>query len=136
MKNHGLRLRTKKCSFGQPKVEVLGHMVDKRGVHVDDSKMEKIKEGIAPTIRKELRSFLGLASYNRRFITDFAKITKLLSEKISKKVKYAWTKEMQESFEALKEKLIMTPVLAYSAYQKSFVAYTDGSNKSIRAVLT
>ena len=70
MKNNGLRVGIKKCSFMQPSVELLGYSVDKNGVHVNDQKVEKVRDPIPPTTRKELRSFLGVASYYRRFILD------------------------------------------------------------------
>ncbi len=73
LKNNGLRLRIKKCSFMQPSVELLGHIVDKNSVHVDEQKLEKVRDAIQPATRKECQSFLGLASYYRRFIPVFAK---------------------------------------------------------------
>lgn len=81
LQDHGLQLCIKKCSAMQPKVELLGHMVDKRGANVHDRKNEKVKEAIYTTTRKEINSFLGLASYYRRFIPGFAKISEFLSEK-------------------------------------------------------
>ena len=72
----------------QPSVELLGHVVDKNGVHVNDQKVENVRDAIPPTRRKKLRSFLGLALYSRRFIPGFSKIAKPLSEKISDKVKF------------------------------------------------
>ncbi len=73
LKDNGLKLRIKKCSFMQPSVEVLRHIVDKNGVHVGDQKVEKVRDAIPATTRKELRSFLGLALYYRRFIPGFPK---------------------------------------------------------------
>ena len=96
--------------------ELLGHIFDKYGVHVDE--------------------FLGLASYYRRFILGFANISKPLNVKISEKVTFVWTEEMQKSFDASKQKLITAPVLAYPDYQKAFSACTDASNKAVGAVLS
>ena len=80
LKGNGLRLRIKNCSFMQPSVEHLGNIVDKNGVHVDDPKLEKVRDAIPPTTWKELRSFLCLASYYRRFIPGLAKIAKILND--------------------------------------------------------
>ncbi len=118
LKDNGLRLRIKKCSFMQPIVKLLGQIVDKHGVHVDDQKVEKVRNAIRPTMRKEIRSFLGLASYYRKFILGFAKIAKPLNEKTSDKVEFLWSEEMQSAFEKLKVKLTSVSVLAYLDYEK------------------
>ena len=80
---HGLRIRLKKCSIMQPRVELLGHSIDKDGIHTDERKVQSICDAHPPSNRKELRSFLGIASYYRRFIKNFAKIARPLSEKPS-----------------------------------------------------
>ncbi len=80
LKNIGLKLRIKKCSFMQPSVELLGHIVDKNGFHVDEQMVEKVRDAIPPTTRKELRSFIWLSSYYRRFIPEFARIARPLNE--------------------------------------------------------
>lgn len=99
-------------------------MVDKGSVLVDDRKTEKIEDAIAPTMRKDCRSFLRLTSYYQRFILCFTKITKTLSEKTSEKVKSVCIEEMQEAFEKFKENLVTPPLLAYSDCEKSFIIYT------------
>ncbi len=83
----------------QPSVELLRHTVDKNGVHFDEQKVEKVKDAMPPTTRKELRSFLGLVSYYRRFIPGFAKTSKPLNQNTSDKVKFVWFEEMQSAFE-------------------------------------
>ncbi len=88
LKNNGLRLRIKKFSFMQPSVELLRHIVDENGVHVDEQKVEKVRDAIPATIRKELRSFLGLALYYSRFISGFSRITRPLNEKTSDNVEF------------------------------------------------
>ncbi len=137
LKYNGLRLRIKKCpSFTQSSVELLGHIVDKNGVHVDEQKVEKVRDAIPPTTSKKFRSFLGLASYYLRFIPGFAKIAKPLNETTSENVKFTWSEEMQAAFEELKMKLTSAPVLAYPDYSKPFVVCTDASSKAVGAVLS
>ena len=80
---------------------------------MDDAKVERIRDAHPPNNRKELRSFLGLASYYRRFIKGFAKIGHLLTAMTSQSSKFAWTEEMQSAFDSLKKALITAPVLAY-----------------------
>ena len=82
-----------------------------------------------------MRSFLELASYYRRFMPDFANISKPLNAKTSEKVTFVWTEETQESIDACKLKLIIATVLAYPNYQKGFLVCTDASNKAIGALL-
>ena len=136
LKNNGLKLRIKKCSFMHPNVELLGHIVDKNGVHVDDQKVEKVRDAIPPTTRKELRSFLGLAAYYHRFIPGFVRIARPLNEKTSDNLKFVCSEDMQTAFQELKVKLTSVTVLAYSDYEKPFVVCTDASSKEIGAVLS
>ncbi len=136
LEENGLRLRIKKCSFMQHKVELLGHVVDRNGMHVDDHKVDKIKNAVSPTTKKEFRSFLGSASYYRRFIQRFAGISKPLAETNSEKVQFLWTHSMQMAFDTLKTKLTTTPVLPYPDYEKPFIVCTDAFSKAIGAVLS
>ncbi len=78
----------------QPSLKLLGHIEDRNGAHVGESKVEKVRNAIPSTTRKEIRLFLGLASYYRRFIPVVAKIAKLLNEKTSDKVKFIWSEAM------------------------------------------
>ena len=136
LKNNGFRLRTKKCSFMQTSVELLRHTVDKNGVRVYEQKVEKVRDAIQPTTRRELRSFLGLASYYRRFILGFAKIARPLNKKTPDKVKLVWSEGMQAAFKELKVKLTSAPVLAYPYYEKPFVVCPDASSKAVGVVLS
>ncbi len=120
----------------QPSVELLGHIVDKNGVHIDDQKVENERDAILPTTRKELRSFLDLTSYYRRFIPGFAKIAKPLNGKTSDKVKFVRSEEMQTAFEELKVKLTSAAVLSYPDYAKTFVVCTDASSRAVGTILS
>ena len=115
-------------------MELLGHFVDKNGVHIDQQMVVKVRDAIPPTTRKELRPFLGLASYYRRFIPGFARTAKMLNEKTSDNVNFIWSGDMQAAFEELKVKLTSAPILAYTDYQKPSVVCTDASSKAVDAV--
>ncbi len=120
----------------QLSVEFLGRIVDKNGVHVEDQKVEKVRDAIPPTTRKELRPFLVLASYYRKFIPGFAKTAKKLNEKTPDNVKFVWSEEMQTAFEELKEKLTSAPVLACPNYEEPFVVCTDASSRPVGAIIS
>ena len=120
-KENGLRFRIKKFSFTKSSVELLLHIVEKYGIHVNEEKISKIKEASPLKTRKELCSFLGLASYYRQLVPGYAKILKPLNVRTSEKVSIVWTKEMQKSFYALKLIIITAPVLLYPDYQKAFL---------------
>ena len=102
----------------KPSVELLRYIVDKTVVHFDDQKVEKVRDGILLTTRKEFRSLLGLTLYYRRLILGYAKIAKQLNEKTWDKIEFIWFDQMQTAFEELKVKLISAPVLSYRDYEK------------------
>ena len=94
------------------------------------------QRGIPTATRKELRSLLGLESYYRRFIPDFANTSKLFNAETSERLTSVWTEEMQKSFYALKLKLITALILSYPDYQKALLVCTHASNKDIGAALS
>ncbi|GJR67101.1 putative reverse transcriptase domain-containing protein [Tanacetum coccineum] len=104
------------------------------GVHVDPAKIEDIKSWAAPTTPTEVRQFLGLAGYYRRFIEGFSLISKPLTKLTQKNKKYEWGKE-EEAFQTLKQKLCSAPILALPKGTKDFVVYCDASLKGYGAVL-
>ena len=94
-----------KCEFWLQRVKFLGHEVSKDGIHVDDSKINSVVEWPVPTFQTEVRSFLGLAGYYRRFIQDFSKIAMPLTQLTRKDLPFEWSEQCQKAFELLKEKL-------------------------------
>jgi hypothetical protein len=132
----GLKLGPDKCHFLQPKLEFLGHIVSGDGIMADPAKIEKVKNFPIPTTRTKVRSFLGLASYYRKFIKDFSTIAQPLNQLLRKDSELEWTQKCQVSFDALKEKLITEPILAYPNFQRTFYLTTDGSAKGLGAVLS
>lgn len=132
----GLKLKPKKCSFCLPQVEFLGHIVSVQGVSTDPAKVEKVKSWPVPRNRREVQQFLGLASYYRRFVQDFAQIAKPLHRLTEKTAKFSWTSDCQTAFEQLRQKLVSVPLLAFPDYTKPFILDTDASDAGIGAVLS
>ena len=132
----GLKMKAKKCSLFAKEVEYLGHIISEQGVSTDPKKIEAIKTWTEPTSVRELRSFLGLCSYYRRFIKGFATVAKPLTKLTHKNVKFVWTKECQEASDSLKHHLIQSPILAYPDFGKPFILDTDASDSGVGAVLS
>ncbi|GET62290.1 1-phosphatidylinositol 4,5-bisphosphate phosphodiesterase-like [Rhizophagus irregularis DAOM 181602=DAOM 197198] len=129
-------IKLKKCRFLERNIEFLGHIVGNDGLRPDDKKIEKIKEMKAPTTVKEVRSFLGLCSYYRKFVKNFSKIARPISDLRKKGIPFIWGREQQEAFEKLKEKLIQYPILRHPDWKKEFLLITDASGKGLGAVLS
>ena len=131
----GLKLKPKKCFFGRKKVKFLGHVVSEEGVRPDPAKIQAIKEYPVPTRVKDVRAFLGLANYYRKFVKDFAKIACPLNDLTKKAVKFYWSAECQVAFDTLKEALTQAPILAYPDFQLPFHLYVDASDDALGMVL-
>ena len=136
MREHKLYAKMTKCSFFQQEVDYLGHVVGINGVKPDPAKIKAIKEWKQPKNVKELRSFLGLAGYYRRFIQDFAKIATPLTNLTRKKTPYKWTTNEDAAFEELKTKLTDAPVLKTADPNRDYVVTCDGSDTAVGAVLS
>ncbi|GJV65923.1 reverse transcriptase domain-containing protein [Tanacetum coccineum] len=102
LKKEKLYAKFSKCDFWIRIVQFLGHLIDSHGVHVDPAKIEAVKNWTSPTTPTEIRQFLGLASYYRRFIKDFSKIAKSLTELTQKNKKYIWGEDQESAFQLLK----------------------------------
>ncbi|GJT60724.1 putative reverse transcriptase domain-containing protein [Tanacetum coccineum] len=113
----------------------LGHVIDSEGIHVDPAKIESIKDWTSPKSPTEIRQFLGLAGYYRRFIEGFSKIAKPMTKLTQKKVKFVWGDKQEAAFQLLKQKLCSAPILALPEGSKDFIAYCDASKKGLGAVL-
>ncbi|GJZ11876.1 putative reverse transcriptase domain-containing protein [Tanacetum coccineum] len=135
LKKERLYAKFLKCDFWLDSVQFLGHVIDHSGVHVDPAKIEAIKSWAAPTTPTEVRQFLGLAGYYRRFIEGFSLISKPLTKLTQKNKKYEWGKEEEEAFQTLKQKLCSAPILALPEGTKDFMVYYDASLKGYGAVL-
>ncbi|KAD5961162.1 hypothetical protein E3N88_12635 [Mikania micrantha] len=124
-----------KCEFWLKEVHFLGHVVNDRGIQVDPSKIEAVKKWEAPTTPTEIRQFLGLAGYYRRFIENFSKIAKPLTMLTQKEQKYKWGSEQEEAFQLLKHKLCHAPILSLPDGIDNFVVYCDASHQGLGCVL-
>ena len=129
LRQSGLRLKPSKCSLFQNSVKFLGHVVSKDGVACDPEKIDCVRDW-------ETRSFVGFASYYRRFIPHFAHIAAPLVRLTEKNTKFYWDDSWVEAFNTLKEKLIEAPVLAYPQPEGLLILDTDASNVSISGCLS
>ncbi|GJU46138.1 putative reverse transcriptase domain-containing protein [Tanacetum coccineum] len=122
-------------ALGILKVQFLGHVIDSRGIHVDPAKIESIKDWASPKTLTEIRQFLALAGYYRRFIEGFSKIAKSITKVTQKGVKFDWGKKEENAFQLIKQKLCSAPILALPDGSEDFVVYCDASHKGLGAVL-
>ncbi|GJU58116.1 putative reverse transcriptase domain-containing protein [Tanacetum coccineum] len=135
LKDDKLYVKFSKCEFWLREVQFLGHVVNAKGIHVNPAKIEVIKKWEAPRTPIEIRQFLGLAGYYRRFIKDFSKIAKPLTKLTQKTKKFVWEKEQEEAFQTLKNKLCDAPILSLPEGSENFVVYCDASHKGLGCVL-
>ena len=123
-----------KCKFGMTKMLYLGHIIGERGVQVHQEKIQAILEWPTPRNVTELRSFLGLCTYYRRFVRGFSQLTAPLTD-LTKKGAFSWSEGAQVVFKKLKEVMSSCPVLAMPDFTQSFMLECDASGEGIGAVL-
>ena len=116
-------------------VGFLEHVISGEGIAVDPTKVESVTNWQSPTSVKEIRSFLGLAGYYRRFIENFSKIAKPMTELLKKEAKYIWTEDCEASFQELKKRLVTAPVLILPDIHKDYQVYCDASRQGLGGVL-
>ena len=136
MRQANLKLKPAKCKWFKKSVDFLSHVVSENGVSCDPKKVEAVKSWPRPKNQKEVKSLLGLASYYRRFLQNFATIAKPLTNLTSPKTKFEWSTECENSFQKLKELLTSAPVLGYPEDDGIFILDTDASDVGIGAVLS
>ena len=134
LREHRLYANLKKCSFG-PELLYLGHILSSSGIKVDPRKIAAIRDWAEPSTVTQLRSFLGMATYFRRFIRDFSQMAAPLHALTRKDTPWDWSPACQQAFDAIKHALTNAPCLAFPDFAKPFEVHTDASLQGIGAVL-
>ena len=135
LRERQLYAKFSKCQFWLDKVAFLGHVISAEGMSVDPKKIEAVVNWKPPKNVSEVRSFLGLAGYYKKFVEGFSKIAAPLTKLTRKDVKYDWVDACQQSFEELKGRLTSAPVLALPNGRDGFVVYSDASRQGLGCVL-
>ena len=135
LRKEQLYAKLSKCDFWIREVQFLGHVINEKGIHVDPSKIDAIRNWEAPKTPTEVRQFLGLAGYYRRFIEGFSKIAQPLTALTHKDKKYNWGEKQAEAFQLLKQKLCTAPILSLPEGTDDFVVYCDASIQGLGCVL-
>ncbi|PKA63977.1 putative mitochondrial protein [Apostasia shenzhenica] len=135
LRDKKLYAKFSKCAFWLQQVVFLRHIINSSSIAVDPSKIEAITDWPKPTTVIEVRSFLGLAGYYRRFVEGFSKIALPLTQLTKKIVRFEWSKACDESFQELKRCLVIAPVLTIPSTSENFVVYSDASRKGLGCVL-
>ncbi|XP_057538116.1 uncharacterized protein LOC130815644 [Amaranthus tricolor] len=135
LRENKLYAKLSKCEFWLDKVSFLGHFVSKEGISVDPVKVEAVRSWPSPKNVTEVRSFLGLAGYYRRFVKDFSRIARPMTSLMKKEKKFEWTDECEQAFMTLKERLTTAPVLTLPDPKLDYTVYSDASKKGLGCVL-
>ena len=135
LQEHKLYAKLSKCAFWLKEVAFLGHVLSAEGIAVDPSKVREVLNWKQPQTVTEIRSFLGLAGYYRRFIANFSKIAKPMTSLLHKNVKFIWSPKCEEAFQILKKLLTSAPILAQPDTSKPFDIYCDASGSGLGCVL-
>jgi hypothetical protein len=135
LRDHQLYAKLSKCELWLREIRFLGHTISQDGVSVDPKKVQEVMNWTPPTTVRQIRSFLGLAGYYRRFIPDFSRIAKPMTELLKKGVKYEWSQKCEDAFHTLRQHLTTAPVLAQPDNTKPFEVYCDASGSGLGCVL-
>jgi hypothetical protein len=136
LRTHTLRLQPDKCEFLRKEVCYLGHKLTPQGIRPDENEVAAVRYFPVPNTTKQLKAFLGLAGYYRRFVPNFSPIARPLHQLTCKNTPYAWEEEQQKAFDTLKQILCSEPLLQYPDFEKEFVVTCDASLNGIGGILS
>ena len=136
LQEFGLKMKCEKCTFFKKHIQYLGHLVSEKGFEPLPEKLEAIKKMPAPTMSKEVKQFLGLIGYYRKFAPRFSDISRPLTRLTQHNTSFEWTEQCNKSFNHLRELLMQYPILRYPDPTKGYVLYTDASGIGWSGVLT
>lgn len=136
LREANLKLQPDKCEFLRREVAYLGHVITENGVSPNPEKVKAVSQFPTPKTPKDVKSFLGLTGYYRRFIENFSHITKPLTSLLKKDIAFHWSHEQTQAFNTLKQKLISAPLLQYPDFSQPFIVTTDASNYAVGAALS
>jgi hypothetical protein len=135
LREHHLYAKLSKCDFWLKEIKFLGHTISQAGIAVDPDKVQEVMNWKPPTTVRQIRSFLGLPGYYRRFIPDFSRIVKPITELLKKEAKFVWGQKCEDAFHALRQHLTTASVLAQPDSSKPFNVYCDASGTGLGCVL-
>jgi hypothetical protein len=135
LREHKLYAKFSKCEFWLDSVKFLGHTISNEGISVDPSKVQEVMDWQPPKSAHQIRSFLGLAGYYRRFIPDFSRIANPMTELLNKGVKFVWSEACDKAFQKLREHLTSAPVLAQPDNSNPYEVCCDASGTGLGCVL-
>lgn len=136
IRRYNLKLQPGKCDFLRKEVSYLGHVITAEGVRPDSEKVKVIENFPRPESAKQLKTFLGMAGYYRRFIPNFSRLAAPLYLLLKKDVHFTWGNDQEDTFQKLKEKLTAKPILQYPDFSREFILTTDASNEGVGAILS
>ncbi|CAC5403419.1 Retrovirus-related Pol polyprotein from transposon gypsy,Retrovirus-related Pol polyprotein from transposon 297,Retrovirus-related Pol polyprotein from transposon 17.6 [Mytilus coruscus] len=136
LRSANLKLHPSKCKFAKKEVKYLGHVISKIGIKVNPENTKKVNNFQTPKNAKQVKSFLGMANYYRKFVKDYACIATPLTSLLKKNMKFNWTLECQRAFDTLKNALTSAPILVFPEFDKPFILSTDASEYSMGYVLS
>ncbi|CAK9834632.1 Retrovirus-related Pol polyprotein from transposon 17.6 [Anthophora retusa] len=136
LRKANLSLQPDKCEFLRKEVAYLGHVIGRDGVKPDPRNIEAVRKFPVPKTAKNIKQFLGLAGYYRRFIPKFSHIAKPLTSLLKKDAKFEWNREQEKAFTNLRDMLCTEPILQYPDFAKPFIVTTDASGYAVGAVLS